>query len=66
MFVKTIAVELQDPEIHQLDQAVELCGFSSKEELVREAVRRFLTAHTSEAQKRFIQEDVAWGLHGRK
>ena len=37
---------------------------SDLDELLAEALRRFLESHTSELTEAFMKEDVQWGLHG--
>ena len=37
---------------------------SNLDELLSEALRRFLESHTSELTEAFMKEDVEWGLHG--
>ena len=34
------------------------------DELLAEALRRYLESHTSELTETFLREDVEWGLHG--
>ena len=34
------------------------------EDLMLDALRRFLESHRAELMERFIREDVQWGLHG--
>jgi hypothetical protein len=35
-------------------------------ELLAEALRRYLESHSSRLSESFIGEDVSWGLHGRE
>lgn len=35
-------------------------------ELLAEALRRYLESHSSRLAESFIREDVSWGLHGRE
>ena len=37
---------------------------SDLDELLAEALRRFLESHASELTEDFMKEDVQWGLHG--
>lgn len=37
---------------------------SDLDELLAEALRRFLDSHTPELTEAFMKEDVQWGLHG--
>ncbi len=34
------------------------------DELMAEALRRYLESHSARLAERFVKEDVAWGLHG--
>lgn len=34
------------------------------DDLLAEALRRFLESHSSAVTESFVREDVAWGLHG--
>jgi len=36
------------------------------EELVAEALRRYLESHSTRLAESFLREDVAWGLRGRE
>lgn len=60
-------IEAQIPE--QMDRAIEALisrgWFGSREEVVREAIRRFLDSHQPDLMERFVREDVEWGLRGR-
>ncbi len=38
---------------------------SSVQELVNEALRRYLESHQDTLAEQVIQEDVVWGLHGK-
>ena len=39
---------------------------SAFNELLAEALRRYLESHSSRLAESFIREDVTWGLHGRE
>ena len=40
-------------------------GFANDlDDLLAEALRRYLESHTSELTEAFMMEDVQWGLHG--
>ena len=48
-------------------KAIALIGegwFRDENELVLEAVRRYLEAHEPPMMERFVREDVEWGLRG--
>jgi hypothetical protein len=38
---------------------------SNLDELLAEALRRYLESHSSELTETFLREDAQWGLHGR-
>lgn len=61
--MKTIKAELPDQLYRQMDTLVSQGWFRSHEEIVQEALRRFLESHRPELLEKFIREDVAWGLH---
>lgn len=60
------AVQVQVPEkLYEEMQALVRNGWcASEEELLRDALRRYVEAHRPELMERFIREDVEWGLHG--
>jgi len=35
------------------------------DELLEEALRRYLDSHSAQVTEGFIREDIAWGLHGK-
>jgi hypothetical protein len=39
--------------------------FCNLDDLFIEALRRYLYSHRPEFTERFMQQDVAWGLHGK-
>jgi Arc/MetJ-type ribon-helix-helix transcriptional regulator len=62
--MKTVHAKITD----KLDRAIELLvergWYSNRDEVIREAIRRFLNAHRPELMERFVHEDVEWGLRG--
>lgn len=40
--------------------------FSNMDEILSDALRRYLDSHKPELMEHFIQEDVEWGLHGNE
>ena len=49
----------------EMQSLVESGWFRSVDEVVLDAVRRFLDAHREELMEAFLREDVEWGLRGR-
>jgi Arc/MetJ-type ribon-helix-helix transcriptional regulator len=48
----------------QAQKLVDAGWFSSIDEMVLDALRRFLDSHRQELIEDFIKEDVKWGLNG--
>jgi Arc/MetJ-type ribon-helix-helix transcriptional regulator len=61
----TVETKIPDKLNRAIDALVEQGWFPSRDEVVREAIRRFLEAHRPELMEKFIREDVEWGLRGR-
>jgi len=54
------------PRVQQQMRALVAEGwFRDEDELVSEALRRYLETHQPELMERFVREDVDWGLHGK-
>ena len=39
--------------------------FASVDELMLDALRRFLESHPAEMMEQFVREDIEWGLHAK-
>lgn len=50
--------------LSEAQKLVEAGWFSSLDELILDALRRFLESHRAELMETFIRQDVEWGLHG--
>ena len=48
----------------EMQMLVEAGWFRDLDELMLNALRRFVESHRAELMERFIREDVEWGLHG--
>jgi Arc/MetJ-type ribon-helix-helix transcriptional regulator len=64
--MKTIRVRIPDQLYKQIRILVKDGWFRSQEDIIDEALRRFLAVNRPELLKRFILEDVEWGLSGGK
>jgi Arc/MetJ-type ribon-helix-helix transcriptional regulator len=60
----SMAVELPQRLREQVRALVDQGWFSTEEELVHEAVRRFVESHRPELTTRYVLDDVEWGLSG--
>lgn len=60
----TVHAEIPDQLWQQAETLVEQGWASNFQEIVNEALRRYLESHQDVLTETFIQEDVQWGLHG--
>ena len=63
--MKIVEAKISDQLDRQIDALVEQGWFRSRDQVFKEAIRRFLEAHRPELMERFIREDVEWGLRGQ-
>ena len=63
--MKTVEVKLSEEIYCQLDALVKEGWFSSHEDVIAQALQRFLDSHRPELMEKFILEDVEWGLHAK-
>ena len=61
-----IQAELPDELVIQARALVEQGWAGDLNELLAEALRRYLESHTSPLSASFVREDVTWGLRGRE
>ena len=61
-----IQAELPQELVTQARAFVEQGWAGDFNELLAEALRRYLESHSSRLAESFIREDVSWGLHGRE
>lgn len=50
----------------EMQLLVEAGWFRDVDELMLDALRRFLDSHRGELMERFVRQDVEWGLHGHE
>ncbi len=62
--MKTMTIQCADQWEEQLRKLVEAGWFTTPEEGVLEALRRYLSGHSVERQEKQILADVEWALHG--
>lgn len=61
-----IQAELPQELVMQARAFVEQGWAGDFNELLAEALRRYLESHSSRLAESFIREDISWGLHGRE
>lgn len=60
----TIQTDIPIRLADQAQKLVEAGWFSTLDDLLQDALRRFLESHRAELMEVFIREDVEWGLRG--
>lgn len=60
-----IETEVPTQLFAQIESLVETGWFQSVDDIVLDALRRFLESHREELMEGLLREDVKWGLHGR-
>ncbi len=60
----TIQTKVPGRLLMEMQMLVETGWFRSLDELMLDALRRFVESHRSELLERFIREDIEWGLRG--
>ena len=60
----TIKTEVPLGLLTQVQKLVEAGWFRSLDDVMLDALRRFVESHRTELMEEFIREDVEWGLHG--
>jgi Arc/MetJ-type ribon-helix-helix transcriptional regulator len=64
--VQTATIQTDVPVrlLTEMQTLVEAGWFRDLDELMLNALRRFVESHRTELMEGFIREDVEWGLHG--
>lgn len=60
----TIQAEVPVRLLTQMQMLVDAGWFRDLNEVMLDALRRFVESHQDELMERFIREDVEWGLYG--
>ena len=62
----TIQTEVPVGLASQAQKLVEAGWFRNFDELLQDALRRFLESHREDLMEEFIRQDVEWGLKGNE
>ena len=62
--VATVQTDVPARLYAEMQMLVETGWFRDMDELMSDALRRFIDSHRGELMERFVLEDVEWGLHG--
>jgi Arc/MetJ-type ribon-helix-helix transcriptional regulator len=60
----TIQTDVPVRLLTEMQMLVDAGWFRDLDDLMLDALRRFVESHRAELMERFIREDVEWGLHG--
>ena len=60
----TIKTEVPLGLLTQVQKLVDAGWFRSLDDVMLDALRRFVESHRTELMEEFIREDVEWGLYG--
>ena len=61
----TIQTQIPDQLWQQAQYLVQQGCVNNMDDLIAESMRRYLESHNESMTKRFIREDMEWGLYGR-
>lgn len=61
-----IQTEVPDSLLQQAQNLVEAGWFRSLDEVMLDALRRYVESHRGELMEAFIRQDVEWGLRGEE
>jgi Arc/MetJ-type ribon-helix-helix transcriptional regulator len=61
---KVVKTEIPIGLFEQVENLVEAGWFRSFDDVMLDALRRFLESHRAELMEEFIRQDVKWGLTG--
>lgn len=64
--MKVICTELPDKVYQEVKSLIDKSWFRNEDDIILEALRRFLDIPKIELMERFIREDFEWGLYGKK
>jgi Arc/MetJ-type ribon-helix-helix transcriptional regulator len=62
----TIQTEIPVRLYDEMQLLVKAGWFRDLDEVMLDALRRFLDSHRNELMERFVREDVEWGLRGHE
>lgn len=63
--ITTLRIEMSSQLLAEIQALVEAGWFRSVDEVILDALRRFLDSHREDLMEAMIREDVEWGLHGK-
>ena len=61
----TVAAEIPVRLLGEMRSLVDAGWFRDLDELILEALRRYVESHRAELMEEFVREDVEWGLRGK-
>ena len=68
MLVKTIPIQTEMPAqlLEEAQMLISSGWYRNFDEILLDALRRFIESHQADLVEKFVREDVAWGLYGNE
>ena len=66
MDTTTVKANLPVRLLSEMESLVRDGWFEDLDDLIADALRRYLDSHQPDLMERYIRQDVAWGLHGEE
>ena len=66
MDTATVKANLPVRLLSEMESLVREGWFENIDDLIADALRRYLDSHHPDLMERYIRQDVAWGLHGEE
>ncbi|HSG39218.1 MAG TPA: CopG family transcriptional regulator [Thermoanaerobaculia bacterium] len=60
----TVEAEIPVRLLGEMQSLIEAGWFRNLDEIIQEAIRRYIESHGGELMEQLIREDVEWGLRG--
>jgi Arc/MetJ-type ribon-helix-helix transcriptional regulator len=64
--MKTVQANISEEMYRRMQVLVKEGWFPDTEEIIKQALRKFLDSHDPKVLERHLQEDLEWGLRGVK
>ena len=61
-----VQTEIPDSLLQEAQNLVEAGWFRNLDEVMLDALRRYIESHRGDLMEAFIRQDVEWGLHGEE
>ncbi len=66
MDTETVKANLPIRLVSEMESLVRDGWFEDIDDLIADALRRYLDSHQPDLMERYVRQDVEWGLHGEE